>query len=872
MKSTKPPGWIDKLLEWYCSDKYLEEVQGDLHEWYHRRERKSGRVKARLFYLYDVIAYFRLFRIKKLDNMENGNNLLLISYLKMTVRQFKRNLRYSIMNTMGLAVGILSTLLISLYILDELSYDRFHEDYREIYRLVRHNPSNGGMSDSNPSAWKEPMIPFFPEITDHTRLGQDVVVIKEGDNNYLENGFNWADENFMSFFSFEVLSGDRETMLMAPNSIVLTRSKALRYFGKTDVVGELLPIKVYDGNKDFVMQVTGVIEDIPSNSHLQFDLLGSIATTTEMYGQFDQYWNFNWVQSYVRIPSEVDMEEVKAKVPAFFQENMTADAAAAQGVIFQPLSRVRLFSKEVTGRMAKGDINYIYLFGFVAVLIVLAASINYVNLTTAKSTKRGKEVGMRKVFGAAQGQVVTQFYMECGLQLLLAFALAISAALLLLPSFSYVVDKQMAITDFLQWPVLSVTGGLFVLIFLLSGIYPAAVMNRFRPIQVLKGNLSVLTKGSSWLRKAQVLVQFAIATFLISSTLIVLKQMELFNSHDVGFRAEQLINIPVDDRDMQNQLMVIKNRMQRVPGVGAITASGEALPSAMNNTLGFTWPGKSDDNPISIQAVSIDYDFFETIETEVILGRNYRPDLATDSTNSVLINEAAFRLTGWTDLTNRKINIDGSDRMVVGVVENYNYNSLHSDVAPVAYSLTAPGRRMSPDNLILRMEPSSLSSALNDLDVIWSEFSEQPFDFTFVDQAFARLYGNEQRFTRVVVGFALVGVFLAVLGLVSLVSFTAERRSKEISIHKVLGASKAVILTKVGKQFVQIFLVSVVIGLPLSRLVMERWLEGFAYRTDINWVVFLVSALIAISIVLGSIGIQALRVAKSNPVRYLSDH
>lgn len=872
MKSTKPPGWIDKLLEWYCSDQYLEEVQGDLHEWYHRRERKSGRVKARLFYLYDVIAYFRLFRIKKLDNMENGNNLLLISYLKMTVRQFKRNLRYSIMNTMGLAVGILSTLLISLYILDELSYDRFHKDYREIYRLVRHNPSNGGMSDSNPSAWKEPMMPFFPEITDHTRLGQDVVVIKEGDKSYLENGFNWADENFMSFFSFEVLSGDRETMLMAPNSIVLTRSKALRYFGRTDVVGELLPIKVYDGNKDFVMQVTGVIEDIPSNSHLQFDLLGSIGTTTEMYSQFDQYWNFNWVQSYVRIPSEVDMAEVKAKVLAFFQENMTTDAAAAQGIIFQPLSRVRLFSKEVTGRMAKGDINYIYLFGFVAVLIVLAASINYVNLTTAKSTKRGKEVGMRKVFGAARGQVVAQFYMECGLQLLLAFALAISAALLLLPSFSYVVDKQMAITDFLQWPVLAVTGGLFVLIFLLSGIYPAAVMNRFRPIQVLKGNLSVLTKGSSWLRKAQVLVQFAIATFLISSTLIVLKQMELFNSHDVGFRAEQLINIPVDDRDMQNQLMVIKDRMQRVPGVRAAAASGEALPSAMNNTLGFTWPGKSDNNPVSILAVSIDYDFFETIETGVILGRNYRPDLATDSTNSVLINEAAFRLTGWTDLTNRKINIDGSDRMVVGVVENYNYNSLHSDVAPVAYSLTAPGRRISPDNLILRMEPSALSTALNDLDVIWSEFSEQPFDFTFVDQAFARLYGNEQRFTRVVVGFALVGVFLAVLGLVSLVSFTAERRSKEISIHKVLGASKVVILTKVGKQFVQIFLVSVVIGLPLSRLVMERWLEGFAYRTDINWVVFLVSALIAISIVLGSIGIQALRVAKSNPVRYLSDH
>lgn len=872
MKSTKPPGWIDKLLEWYCSDQYLEEVQGDLHEWYHRRERKSGRFKARLFYLYDVIAYFRLFRIKKLDNMENGNNLLLISYLKMTVRQFKRNLRYSLMNTMGLAVGILSTLLISLYILDELSYDRFHENHDEIYRLVKHNPSNGSMADSNPSAWKKPMMPFFPEITAQTRLGQDVVVIKEGGNNYLENGFNWADANFMSFFSFEVLAGDRATMLTDPNSIVLTRSKAMRYFGKTDVVGELLPIKVYDGNKDFVMQVSGVIEDVPRNSHLQFDLLGSMSTTTEMYSQFDGYWNFNWVQSYVRIPSEVNMKEVHAKVPDFFKENIGATAATSQDIIFQPLSRVRLHSKEISGRLAKGDINYIYLFSFVALLIVLAASINYVNLTTAKSTKRGKEVGMRKVFGAARGQVVAQFYTECGLQLALAFVLAISAALVLLPSFSYLVDKQMVITDLLQWPVLAVTGVLFLLIFLLSGIYPAAVMNRFRPIQVLKGNLSVLTRGSSWLRKGQVLVQFAIATFLISSTLIVLKQMQLFNSHDVGFRAEQLINIPVDDRGMQNKLMVIKDRMQRVPGVSAITASGERLPSAMNNTLGYTWEGRSEENLIPILAVSIDYDFFETIETEVVLGRNYLSNLATDSANSVMINEAAYRLTGWTDLNNKRIEIDGAQKTVVGVVENFNYNSLHGDVAPVAYTLTAPGRRMSPDNLILRMEPASLTNALNELDEIWSEFSDQPFDFTFVDQSFAQLYGNEERFTRVVVGFALVGVFLAVLGLVSLVSFTAERRSKEISIHKVLGASKTVILAKVGKQFVQIFLVSVLLGLPLSRLVMERWLQGFAYRTEVGWVVFAVSALIAISIVLGSIGLQAFRVARSNPVRYLSDH
>lgn len=871
-KDTKPPSWIDKILEWFCSDQYLEEVQGDLHEWYKRREQKSGRTKARLFYLYDVIAYFRLFRIKELNDMENGNNLLLISYFKMTVRQFKRNLGYSVMNTFGLAVGILSTLLISLFILDELSYDKFHENHDEIYRLINHNPEMGTMAGMNSSAWKKPMIPFFPEISDHTRLGHDVVVIKEGENTFLENDFYWADDNFMSFFSFEVLSGDRETMLTEPNSIVLTRSKALRYFGKEDVVGQLLPIKVYDGNKDFVMRVSGVIADIPGNSHLQFDLLGSMATTDEMYGEFEGYWNFNWVHSYVRISGSVDVEEVQKKVPAFFDEHRGEDASVSQGIIFQPLSEVRLYSKKVTGNLAKGDINYVYLFGFVAVLIVLAASINYVNLTTAKSTKRGKEVGMRKVFGAARKQVTTQFYMECGLQLVLAFTIAFAAALLLLPSFSYVVDKSMVATDLFQWPVLVVVAGLFLMVFLLSGIYPAVVMNRFRPIQVLKGNLTVLSSAGSWLRKAQVLVQFAIATFLISSTIIVLKQMELFNSHDVGFEAEQLIIIPVDDREMQRKLMVIKDRMQRVPGVRDIAASGEKLPSAMNNTLGFRWGDMTDNDMLPIYGVAVDYDFFGTIGTELVMGRNFSSELPTDSSNAVLINEAAFRQTGWNDLDDKRMNLDGNERLVVGVVEDYNYHSLHSSVAPVAYLLIAPGRRMSPDNLILRMELTNLSSSLDDLTSIWSEFSDQPFDFNFVDQSFAQLYGNEQRFMRVVIGFSFVGVFLAVLGLIGLVSFTAERRSKEISIHKVLGASKRVILTKVGGQFFQIFIVSVLVGLPLSRLIMERWLQGFAYRTEIDWVVFGLAAVISIVIVLSSIGIQALRVARANPTRYLSDH
>ena len=871
MRKPKPPGWPDRFLEWYCSKQYLEEVQGDLHEWFKRRVVKSGTFKAKLLYPLDVISYLRLFRVKNLNDMEQKSNVLFFSYLKMAARQFKRNLGYSLMNTFGLAIGLISAIMISLFILDELSFDRFHKDYQSIYRLVNHTPSSGRMGDATPSPWKANMEIEFPEILAHTRLGQDVVLIDDGDQSFLENSFYWADANFLEFFSFKVLYGDKATMLAEPNGIVLTETKALRYFNKTDVVGELLPIKVYDGNKDFLMKVTGVIEDIPNNSHLQFDFLGSMSTTSEMYARFEKIWGLNWMQAYVRLPKNQDISLLENKMPDFFEKYRGQGSSEFSDVIFQPLKSVRLDSENVEGKLAKGDKNNLLLFGFVAMLILLAASINYVNLTTAKSTRRGKEVGMRKVFGAAKKQVVRQFYVECGLQLFIAFIVAIGTAALILPSFNAVVDKEIQIADIFQPSVLTVVGSLFLLILILSGFYPALVMNRFKPVEVLRNSLVSVVGNRSWLRKAQVLVQFSIATFLISSTLIVINQMQHFNRFDMGFNSEQLINIPVDDRNLQAQLNLIKDRMKGVPGVVEITASGEALPSAMNNTWGFEWTGKNDDQNEGVNIVAIDYDYLRTIETELVMGRNLSAELSSDSTTVCLLNEAAFNLTGWQDLEDKKVKIGGNERIVAGVVEDFHYTSLHSSVAPAAYMLIKPGARVSPDNLLLRMETTNLSSALNGLDEIWREFSQQPFDFSFVDQAFARLYGDEQKFMKVLISFAGVGIFLGVLGLVGLVSFVAERRAKEISIRKVLGASRQSILSKVGGQFVQIFVVSALVALPLSWLAMSEWIQGFAYAVELGWELFALAALIALSITLLSIGTHTIRIASANPTKHLSD-
>lgn len=871
MNKNKPPRLVDRFLEWYCSSVYLEEVQGDLHEWFAKRVARQGLRKARLFYVYDVISYFKIFRLKRINEMEKRNNILFINYLVIAGRQFKKNFWYSSLNAFGLTVGLLSALLISIYILDELSYDRFHQDHEDIYRLVNHSPNSGRKGDATPSPWKANMALEFPEIGEHTRFGQDIVLISEGSQNFLENEFYWADDNFLSFFSFEVLAGDRQTMLTEPNSIVLTRSKAMRYFNDLDVVGRTIPMKVYDGNKDFLMKISGVIEDIPTNSHIQFDFLGSMSTTVEMYGNFEKIWGLNWLKSYVKLSENTDVTALVTKIPDFFEKYRGEGSSEFSDILFQPMSEVRLYSSDVEGKIAKGNLDYIYLFGFVALLILFAASMNYVNLTTAKSSTRGKEVGMRKVLGALKGQIARQFYVECSFQLSIALLMAGGLAILLLPAFNDVVGKEMTALSLLQIPVLLVMGGVCVSILLFSGFYPALVMNRFRPVDVLRGNVIGALGNKSWLRKFQVLVQFSITAFLISSTLIVVSQLRFFNTYDKGFNAAQLINIPVDDRGLQERLMVIKQRMSEVVGVHQITATGEALPSAMNNTWGFDWDGKIDEESGGINAVAIDYDYLQTIETKLVLGRNLSRDLSTDSSTVCLINESAFKKTGWKDIDGRKLKLDGRERLVVGVIEDFHYNSLHSEVAPAVYLLIQPGARVSPDNLVIRLDANNIATSLVALDNIWKEFSDQPFDFTFVDQSFAQLYGNENKFVKVVVGFAIVGVFLTVLGLVGLVSFMAERNSKQISIRKVLGASRQQILSKFTGQFVQIFIIAMLISLPASWLAMDKWLEGFAFKISVSWTIFLSAAAISVVITLLSVGGQALKVASSNPVKYLSN-
>lgn len=871
MKNVSPPAWVDRLLEFFCSERFLEEVEGDLYEWFLRRVEKQGLRKARWLYFFDAIKYLRLFRLKTLKEMQRNNNKLYINYLIIAIRQFKKNFWHSSLNVFGLAVGLLSALFISIYVLDELSYDGFHQDADKIYRLVNYDPANDRKGDASPSPWKLYLEPAFPEIEAYTRLGQDIVLVNKEGENFLENDFYWAESNFLSFFSFGVISGDPATMLTEPNSVVITEDIAMKYFNKLDVVGEQLPIRVYDGNKDFLMKVTGVINNVPGNSHLQFSLLGSISTTKEMYSNFDRIWGLNWLKSYVKLGHESDIEAVEKKLPEFFETYRGEGSSAYSHILFQPLDEVRLYSNDINGKIAKGNLTYVVLFSCVALLILVASAINYVNLVTAKSGQRGKEIGMRKVLGAQRYQIVRQVYVESFLQLTIALVLAYGLGILLLPLFSQIVGKEMLMSALFSAEVSLVIASAVFLILIFSGAYPAFILNKYKPIDSLRGTQKSLLGNRSISRKVQVFFQFTIGVFLICCTLVVIKQVKFFDSFDKGFNAEQLINIPVDDRTLQEKLLLIKNRMSQVPGVQSISASGEALPSAMNNTWEYDWEGKDTEEQAAVNVIAIDFDYLETLETDLVLGRNFDKSLLTDSAQSILLNESAFKMTGWKTLEGQKVSVGGNVRSVIGVVEDFHYNSLHKSVAPGAYVLTKPGSRVSPDNLILRLDNSANSATLDSIDEIWREFSDQPLAFTFVDSAFQDLYLAEQRFVKLIIGFSIVGIFLTILGLLGLVSYLAERRSKELSIRKVLGASRQEILWKFSGQFGTVFLISLLVALPASWLIMERWLQTFAFSISMDVVILISASAIALVITLLTIVGQALQVAYNNPVKYLKD-
>ncbi len=801
------------------------------------------------------------------------------NYLKIALRNLLKNKAFSIINIAGLALGLTCCLLITMYVVDELSYDRFHENADRIYR-VNGDIKFGGFEHVlavAPDPMGPTLVKDYPQVKSAVRFReQGSFLVKKGDENLKETRVIFADSTLFDVFSFPLIAGDPKTALAAPNTVVITESTARKYFGRTDVLGETL---VFDDKTNY--KITGVMEDIPRNSHIQFDFFLAMEGLQESK---QNNWLSNNFNTYILLAEGADIAQLEAEMDNLIERyvgpiaqqvmQITMDEFRESGnflyYTFIPLTDIHLHSNRTAELSPNGNIQYVYIFSAVALFVLLIACINFMNLATARSAGRAREVGIRKVMGSLKSGLIGQFLTESVVMALLSLVLAVLGVWLLLPWFNQLSGKEMALGSFLNAGVLPVLLLFVIATGLLAGSYPAFFLSSFRPVSVLKGRLSQSTKGGG-LRSALVVFQFITSVLLIIGTIVIYRQLNYIQTKQLGFNKEQVLIIN-DAYALGDQLQAFKEEASREAGVvsGAVS-SYLPVPSARSDSPILPTPVVDQSKAVSTQQWRVDHDYIQTMGMEIIQGRDFSRDFLTDS-NAVIINEATARLLNFDDPVGKKVYIiDDIQTMdliafdIIGVVKDFHYESLRSNISPVTFFL---GR--SRGNISFRLDTEDITGTVSRIESKWRSMAAgQPFNYTFMDEAFDQMYRTEQRVGNIFITFAILAIFIACLGLFGLSAFMAEQRTKEIGIRKVLGASVGNIVTMLSKDFLKLVLIAAVIAFPVAWWGMSTWLENYAYRTEISWWIFALAGAVAVLIAVATVSFQAVRAAVSNPVESL---
>lgn len=798
------------------------------------------------------------------------------NYLKIALRNMLRHKGYAIINIAGLAVGMTCCILIMLWVRDELSFDRFHENADRICRMAA-NVTVGGNCRRVPVV-SAPIAPAitesFPEVENAVRISpQSRLSVAWDDHRFFEERVFMADNSIFDVFTFPLLIGDPKTALAAPYTVVVSETVARKYFGDEDPIGKTL---VFEGDTEYA--VTGVMRDVPGNSHLTFDMLCSFETLYAMNNSNLESWGSFVYYTYVLLAENAEYEALDQKLAGLIDANLgeaLRGVGASIELYLQPMKRIHLHSNLEGEIGANGNIAYVYLFSGIAAFILLIACFNFINLTTARSILRAREVGIRKTFGAGKGRLIRQFLGESVAYSILAGILAIILLEMALPIFNSLADRDIVI-DYVQSPWLPLAlAGLVLVVGFAAGIYPAFSLSSFRPIRMLKENRATGT-GQSRFRGALVAVQFVICITLIIGTIIIYKQLHYVKNKNLGFDKEHVVvmagsgNKPIWSG---LPLAAIKAELAGVPGVVRVGVSSIA-PGGSYTMLNYQPEGFSADEAQLMSRIDIDADALPVLGVDIVAGRNFSADLTTDTIQSVIINETAARKFGWDDPVGKTIKQrvrgpEGSvsvDRTVIGVVRDFHFNSLHLKIEPMLIGNSLN----SVSTLIIKIAPGDISRTLDGLRDTWNRlFPTRPFDYVFLDESFDSQYRADMRLGNIMLYSSLLAIFIGCLGLYGMSSYTAEQRTREIGIRKVLGATVPGIIRLICRNIVFIVVVAGAVAVPITWYVMNRWLENFAYRIDIGISVFLVSVLIALTIALATVGYQSIRAALGNPVKAL---
>jgi len=790
------------------------------------------------------------------------------NYLKIALRRLWKNKTSSAINVVGLTVGLTCCLLIALYIQNELSYDNFERNGKRIARVIMEYQFAGSSASTKGNFTSVRVAPVlkqnFPEIESSIKMTRYERVIRYKEKMVNEKKFMYADSTFFDIFSLRLLKGNSHSALAGPHKVVVTESTAKKYFGDEDPIGKMLQVS----SDTDLYQVTGLIKDCPTNSQITFDFLASFSSLGIPKDAESTYWDANYV-TYFLLKNEASITGLQAKLPAFMKKEMAGQGATIN-MFLEPFNKIHLYSP-YDAFEPNNSIAYIYILAAVALLILIIVGSTYINLSTARSLERAREVGVRKVIGAGKYQLFWQFIGESALLCLFSVIFSLVISILLMPAFNQLTGKQLQVTSLLTLPFLLFSFLVAIGISLLAGSYPAFILVNFQPVKVLKGAFKSTGSGQ-WLRRSLIVFQFVISVFLIISTLSIQKQLYFIQHKKLGYDREHVLVLPMNDKMLAN-IDVIKEEFKSNPEVISVS---RCVRSPVEGGGGYNMRSATmpEDQQINVTANPIDEDFIQTVSLQIIAGSDLTSQDVKDATFDrdknvyhFILNESAVKQLGWSpqEAVNKKMYMGSRAGFVRGVVKDFHFETLRDPIKPFVLFNEVRGRE-----LLVKLTGQHLQQTISFLESKWKNLvPDRPFEYRFLDDDYNKLYNAEIRLGKIMDLFSGIAILLACLGLFGLSSYAAQQRIKEIGIRKVLGASARTIAIALSKDFVGLAIVAIAIALPIAWWATNKWLQDFSYRTDINWSIYVAAGLVTILLSVITVAFQAIKAAMANPVKSL---
>lgn len=808
-----------------------------------------------------------------LNSKTQWSLIMFTNHLKMALRCIKKYKAFSIINIIGLVIGLACFILILLYVKFEMSYDRYHDHAHGIHRVLVEieysNRTGNDITNCTPFPLKTAMEQDFPEVVQAARVLNFSGAVKHNQTVFFEKRMYMADPEFLTMFSFPLISGDKRDVLNDPSSVVMTRQTAEKYFGQIDPIGKMVQI---NGRPH---TVTGILETIPRNSHFTFDILVPIINVTNTaWGR--HHWTFFESlhgPTYIQLQENVNANGFKDKLPAFFKKH--AGEKINYNLLLQPLTDIHLYGKYSSELELNSDIRVVSTFAVTGFLILLIACFNYINLTTARSEIRAKEVGIRKVVGAHRKNIASQFFMESMFFSLFAFVLTLPLVQLALPAFSDMVGRKLDFRLMFIPSNLFTILGVVLLVGILSGSYPSFYLSAFHPLKVIKGLKEGRRNKRTIFRNTLVVCQFVISVALIICTLVITQQLKYINDRDLGYEKDQIISVTIRDSELRKNLDAMVNTLKRNPSIRNVCYQ-ERLPSDIRQLGSFRFEGMTASDQVKTYVNFVEHNFTDFYGINMVDGRGFSTENKADTNPVALINQTAARAIRYNEPIGKTVSVWGREYTIAGVMEDFNFLPLHQAMSPLIVGLSHPsflkGLGFQCGFLSLKIDSKNIRETIVFAEEIFKSFSpDYAFEFEFFDDRIGKMYAEDNKTGKTFSRFSLIAILIACMGLLGLAMFTTARRTKEIGIRKVLGASSAELFVLISKDLTKWILISNIIAWPIAYLVMNRWLQSFAFRIDLGVGVFLISTALSFMIALFTVSHQSFRTAYANPVNSLRD-